>query len=806
MNDGRTSKGPFDSGLREPPLPEDDPGLSPGKGKPPEETFRALFDNAHDAIVVGVGEGEHVYANGRASEITGYSREELLHLGMRGLADPEELGKLRARLEKRLEGDREPSHYETAILRKDGDVVPIELTSVKAIWEGEPAVVVIFREITTDGQAEEALRESEVRYRTFFEEAADAILLIDPSSGAIVDLNAEAKERYGYSREMPSRLRAADLEIIESPEEIQSRSQRIIKEGSDLFETKHRTKSGEILDVIVSAKRIELKGRVFLQAIVRDITVRKQMEESLRRHRDSLERLVEERTRELTAANEQLRREITERERAETTLRESESKYSQLFTTVSDAIILFDGRTRQIIDVNEAATRLYGYSREEFLALKLPEISAEPEETDTSIRNSLEGKTSKIPLRYHRHKNGTVFPVEISVGLIEIKDRRIVCGVIRDITERKRLEDRLKEHAKGLEREVEQRTRALKESERKHRDLVEKINEGIVTVDRGGIVTFVNSAYRRITGFKKDEVVGKHFAQIPWVTEKQRDVLEEEFEKRTQLQPSRYEMKVAHRSTGKTVYVLASATPIQGPQGEFAGSYAVVTDITENKTLERDLEELSARLVDLQEKERRRIAADLHDAIGGALTGMKIELELLGKTPEVKGLGLENRFKSILNQIDSTVDLVQDISYELRPAILDDLGLPSALRWYVNTFQARTRIKTKLSLRFSGERLPEPVKIAIFRVTQEALTNVAKHAEAGLVNVTLSKREKEISLIIRDDGVGFDPKASNPEVERRGIGIFGIKERLRPLGGRLDLQSEPGEGTRLVATIPLGSE
>ncbi|MFQ5807179.1 MAG: ATP-binding protein [Phycisphaerae bacterium] len=170
------------------------------------------------------------------------------------------------------------------------------------------------------------------------------------------------------------------------------------------------------------------------------------------RYAGDLETAVAARTRELRTANQMLRHEITERQRAEEALRESEQKYRQLFATVPDAVLVFDADTRRFVDVNESAVRLYGYTREEFLKLSHGEITAEPDESEQSIREMLSGQRHSIPLCYHRRKDGTVFPVEISAGTFVLGDQEVVCGVVREITERKRAD----EEKAGLEAQLRQ--------------------------------------------------------------------------------------------------------------------------------------------------------------------------------------------------------------------------------------------------------------------------------------------------------------------------------------------------------------
>jgi PAS domain S-box-containing protein len=164
---------------------------------------------------------------------------------------------------------------------------------------------------------------------------------------------------------------------------------------------------------------------------------------------------------------------ITERKQAEEQLRDSEAKCHQLFATVKDTIMVFDAKTKQFVDVNDAALRLYGYSREEFLEIKHSDITAEPRKSNASIKQVLAGKLDRIPVRYHKKKDGTIFPVEISTSYITLKDRKLLCGVIRDITDRMQMEETLKSRQDALKSKAKE----LSEVNKALRVLMKQRNE-----------------------------------------------------------------------------------------------------------------------------------------------------------------------------------------------------------------------------------------------------------------------------------------------------------------------------------------
>jgi PAS domain S-box-containing protein len=220
----------------------------------------------------------------------------------------------------------------------------------------------------------------------------------------------------------------------------------------------------------------------------------KRAEDKLRLEKQDLEQLVQERTKALW-------QELMERKRAEEAFRESEEKYRQLFATVPDAITMFDHETRQYVDVNASALRLYGYTREEFLTLKQADITAEPDESEKTIRETLAGTRDFIPLRYHKKKDGMIFPAEITATAIALQGRIVLCGVIRDITERTQAE------------------KALRESEHRLHELFDHMSSGVAVYEARDdgedfIIKDFNQAGERISNVKRDEVVGRRVLKI----------------------------------------------------------------------------------------------------------------------------------------------------------------------------------------------------------------------------------------------------------------------------------------------------
>jgi signal transduction histidine kinase len=261
------------------------------------------------------------------------------------------------------------------------------------------------------------------------------------------------------------------------------------------------------------------------------------------------------------------------------------------------------------------------------------------------------------------------------------------------------------------------------------------------------------------------------------------------------------------RKNGEEFPVEISLSPVQTEDGLLVSS--AIRDITQRKQAEDNLRELSARLLQLQDEERRRIARELHDSTGQLLAALNMNL-----TPLVqKGHGLDHEERKA---IDESLRIVNELSNEVRtmshllhPPLLDELGLSSALRWYLEGFSERSKIRVQLQLPEEIGRLPRDLETAVFRIVQECLTNVHRHAASPTVSVCISRTSGEVRVEITDEGKGIPPekRAELHLPGKAGVGLRGMRERVRQLGGRLEIQSrEDRSGTIVIARLPVGKE
>jgi signal transduction histidine kinase len=240
-------------------------------------------------------------------------------------------------------------------------------------------------------------------------------------------------------------------------------------------------------------------------------------------------------------------------------------------------------------------------------------------------------------------------------------------------------------------------------------------------------------------------------------------------------------------------------------QAEIAERKRAEEEVTKHR---RDLQSLSAQLINAQEAERKRISQELHDEMGQALTAMSINLAAIEKElPSELAPTTRERLAETSALADQTLEQVRELSLDLRPSMLDDLGLVPTLRWYVNRYAQRLKLEVEFEAVDLEERLTAEMETVLYRVVQEALTNVARHAQANRVHIHLEHKEFKVHAFVEDDGQGFDlQEVAGREALERGAGLLGIRERVASLGGRFSLWSRPGQGTRLTIEIPIAEQ
>jgi PAS domain S-box-containing protein len=486
-------------------------------------------------------------------------------------------------------------------------------------------------------------------------------------------------------------------------------------------------------------------------------------------------------------------KESAERKRTEEALRESEEKYRQLFEVESDAIVLADRETGRFIDANPAALRLYGYSLREFLALKPGDVSAEPEKTRQAIS---EGRKF-VALRWHRKKDGTIFPVEMTCSYFELQGRKAYVAAIRDITERKQTED------------------ALRRSETKFRTLYDSTSDALLLSDEKGSLIECNPAGLAMFGCATaQELCSKHPADFspPLQPDGTNSLTLANLRIATALEKGSHHFEWTHKrmDTGEAFPTEVHLTLMEvGGEQVILGS---IRDITERKRAEEalgasreQLRALAARTRAVREEERTRIAREIHDVLAQELTSLKVDVTLLtyllADSPGDSTRSLvREKLTAMAVTTATAIQSVQNIATDLRPMVLDSLGLCAAIEWMAKDFQAHTGIGCQVRLPRRDLPLDHDRSTALFRIMQESLTNIIRHAAATRVEIQLEGEPEHVTLTVRDNGRGIP---ESKIVAPGSVGLLGLRERALLLGGRCDISGRPGEGTRVQARIPL---
>jgi len=346
----------------------------------------------------------------------------------------------------------------------------------------------------------------------------------------------------------------------------------------------------------------------------------------------------------------------------------------------------------------------------------------------------------------------------------------------------------------------------LDASERRYQSLVEGVRDyAIFMLTPEGRVASWNLGAERMKGYAAEEIVGRHFSCFftrPDISggKPERHLMTAIAEGRVQDEGWRV------RKDGSRFWADVVLTALRDTEGRLQGFSKIIRDVTERKRAEESLRDLSARLMQIQDEERRRFARELHDSAGQLLAALGMNLVSLETETNKTSPQAANLVKESLDLIGELSREVRTISYLLHPPLLDELGLSSALRGYVEGFAERSKIKVDLDIPRDFGRLSRELETAIFRVVQECLTNIHRHSGSLVAKICISRTEKDIRVEVQDRGTGISA-AKRPEIgsiSKVGVGIRGMQERIRQFGGTFEIGAQSdGSGTIIVARLPV---
>ena len=459
--------------------------------------------------------------------------------------------------------------------------------------------------------------------------------------------------------------------------------------------------------------------------------------------------------------------------------KQAEERFRVMVQGSPNAMLMVD-ESGTIAMANPQSEKLFGYKVEELLGHNVDMLV--PDRVRAGHPGLRAGYNRDPHVRamgadrelYALSKGGAEIPVEIGLNPTVTAEGRFVLVTILDISARKQAEE------------------ARLVSEQRYQDLVEQAADAIWLRDAGGRMLFVNDAGCRLLGYSREELLLSTSSQLIHASDPGTSA---RFDALAPFGTLRVERVMRHKD-GHAIPVETSAHRLSD------GSLQVIShDISERKRIEAELRQLSRRLGEAQEAERREIARELHDEIGQSLTATRINLRDLGQ--QTTSAPLQERVAATEEIISELLGKVRQMSLDLHPSVLDDLGLVPALRWCVRTRAGGSPLQVRLDLPEHLPRFDDMAEITLFRVFQEALSNVLKHAGAAHLDVHLEYTDGRLRLDIKDDGKGFDAAAARrAALSGKSLGLLGMQERVRLAGGEIAMDSAPGRGAEVRVSLP----
>ncbi len=511
-------------------------------------------------------------------------------------------------------------------------------------------------------------------------------------------------------------------------------------------------------------------------------------------------------------------------------LGEREALLAYLFKVSSDGIVLHEllpsPQKGRFIDVNDRMCRMLGYTREEVLKLTLFEILGEEArkaipETLRRLRESgrLLFETSLI------RKDGQPMPVEVSVDTLEFRDRRMTLTVVRDITERKRLQEQADRCQNRLQEEVRTQTeelrdavgrlqeemarRALVETElRKRSQMLEAFFRDTITplafLDRHFNFVRVNEAYAHAAGKEPEYFAGKnHFVLYPH--QETEAIFQQAVRSRQAFYAYARPLTYPDQPERGVTYWDWRLTPLCDGAGDVQFLVLSLDDVTERQnaigeleTRARQLQRVTLEMLEAEDRERRRLAEILHDDLQQTLAAAKFQLSLLDRQVQ-SDEGLAETVRQVKQMLKDAIEKSRSLSHELGPAVLSQGGLDDTFAWLAQQMQSKHGLVVHVQTRGPVHPPAEPVRMFLYRAAQEILFNIIKHAEVSEARLRLTRVRNQLRLIISDKGQGFDLRSLT---HTPGFGLLSVRERAELLGGRMKIKSATGKGSTFLIAVP----
>ncbi|MBC8469148.1 MAG: PAS domain S-box protein [Planctomycetes bacterium] len=713
-----------------------------------EEAYHGLVDNSLQGLAI-VQDGRMVFLNKAFSSTTGYSKYELLAASpeqLQSMVHPEDRELIWARHRDRIAGKPVPARYEFRWIRKDGSTCWVEIYASRIEYQGRPAIQTAYIDTTERKQAEKALKESEEKYRSLIVNIPDVVWTTD-QNGQTTFISSNIEKIYGYTPkeiyEEGERLWFGRIHP-DDVERVNKAFEAVFEEEVQLdVEYRIRRKDGEWIWLHDrSIGAYEKNGIKYADGVFSDITERKQAEEAMK-------------------------------------------KSSIIIDSTTDAVITTD-IAGNITFWNKGAEILYGYRKEEAIG-KPVSILYKDEDLhvlEAMIADLMEGKDIPGLEATCIDKNRQDIEILLSLTSVRDEDGNIteLVGITKDITERKKSEE-----------EIER--------------IFNMTGYLICIADLNGYFKRVNSSFEQLLGYSSEELLKKPFFDFihPDDREKTRNVVKEELSSGSKVIgfENRYCCK-----DGSYKWLSWTSHPVV----DEGVMYAIAYDVTDRKKTQqklldyqKQLKSLASELLFAEERERRRIATGVHDDIGQKLALAKLELQ------SIQAIASESNISESLGHacelIDKAMQDTRSLAFDLSNPVLYEVGFVAAVESLLTEQMIRkSGIKSEFKSKTRKLKLDQDMSVVLFQAVREILTNVVKHANAKKVKVCIDKLVHRVQVIVEDDGTGFELSGlKSPDKEKGGFGLFNVKERLEYIDGSFDIESRPGQGTRVTVAVPLES-
>ncbi len=716
-----------------------------------EERFRALIEN-NEGIITLIDENlKTIFRSKSNVKITGWSFEEYESINTADYIHPDDLANLKATMAEAIANPGKTFHATTRLRHKNGHYIWTEGTIKNMLHD--PAVkgiITNMKDVTERKIVEEKLKEQESQLRLFIEHSPVALVMLDTDMRYLIasnkwiqdfnisNKNLKGKSHYEIFPEIPEHWKEIHRRCLAGASEKNEKELFVRADGREDWI------HWEIIPWHTSTG--EIGGIIIFSD------------------------------------------DITDRVKGEEKLRESVQITKSIIDNSNSVIYLLNTRG-EFIMANKRFEEVAGVSSDSFIG-KTREAFFPKEISDQHRRNDLQVINAKQAMFFEEDNieaDGNHFYVTAKFPLFTADGEvYAVGGISTDITETKKAENALAESENYLRTILQTEPECVK---------ILGLNGELLSMNPAGLAMIEADNEEQVLGHQMTELVDTKFKAAF------KKLTKEVFKGNSgTLEFEITGLKGGHR------WLETHVVPLKGADGKIISLLGVTRDKTEQKKADDDikkahvkLKELSSHLLSIREEERKRIAREIHDELGQQLTAVKMDAAWIFKKTTDTNPEIKNKLEHVISLLDGSNRSIRRILQELRPMVLDDFGLYESIKWLTQQFYENTGIKVKITGNAEGANVEEQTMLCVFRIFQESLANISRHAEAKRVTVDLSVNDSAIVLFIEDDGRGFNLNS----IENTSFGILGMKERVDSLKGSFKLDSKPGKGTTIKVVLPV---